>query len=67
MDDILTRYNYDCFVPEKYERWLNFDASPMVGETAPDFPLWHLDRAPVSLHELLALHQYTMIEFGSFT
>ncbi|MBI4732377.1 MAG: hypothetical protein HY781_09715 [Chloroflexi bacterium] len=67
MDDIQTRYNYDSFVPEKFEQWLNFDASPKVGALAPEFPLWQLDQTPVSLHTIVAQHQYTMIEFGSFT
>jgi hypothetical protein len=67
MDDIQTRYNYDSFMPEKFEQWLNFDASPMVGKLVPEFPLWQLDQTPISLHAVLAQHQYTMIEFGSFT
>lgn len=31
MDDLLTRYNYDSFVPEKFEQWMNFEASPTTG------------------------------------
>ena len=41
--DLLTRYNYDAFVPEKFEPWMRFDESPPLGETAPDFPLTALD------------------------
>ena len=40
---ILTRYNYDEFVPEKFRPWMRFEQSPNLGEAAPDFPLWHLD------------------------
>lgn len=34
--DLTTRYNYDAFVPEKSEQWMNFDASPSLGQPAPD-------------------------------
>jgi hypothetical protein len=37
-DDLLSGYNYDAFVPENFERWLNFEASPPLGQKAPDFP-----------------------------
>lgn len=67
MDDILTRYNYDSFVPERFEPWMNFDASPKTGERAPDFPLWDLDEMPTCLGEIWSLHDYTIVEFGSFT
>ena len=67
MDDLLTRYNYDRFVPEKFEQWLNFDSSPKTGETAPDFPLWQLDGVEVRLRGVLAQKDYTIVEFGSFT
>ena len=42
MEDILSRYNYDSFVPEKFEPWMNFDASPKTGTVGLDFSLWHL-------------------------
>ena len=29
--DLLTRYNYDEFVPAKFEPWLRFDESPPLG------------------------------------
>lgn len=67
MDDILIRYNYDSFVPEKFEPWDNFDASPKTGSAAPEFKLWQLDQTPVSLSAILAQNDYTIIEFGSFT
>ena len=67
MTDLLTRYNYASFLPEKFEQWLNFDSSPKTGETAPDFPLWQLDGAEVLLREVLAQKDYTIVEFGSFT
>jgi hypothetical protein len=43
--ELVTKYNYDAFVPEKFGPWLRFDASPPLGEVAPDFPLWELDGA----------------------
>jgi len=67
MEDILSRYNYDSFVPEKFEPWMNFDASPKTGTMAPDFPLWHLDETPTRLSEVWSRHDFTIVEFGSFT
>jgi hypothetical protein len=67
MDDLLTRYNYDSFVPEKFEPWMNFDASPKTGTMALDFPLWNLDETPTRLSEVWSRHDYTVVEFGSFT
>ncbi len=62
------RYNYDSFVPANFEPWLNFGASPPLGEPAPDFPLWPLeDRGETSLKEIWSSHTYTVVEFGSFT
>jgi hypothetical protein len=43
--DLIARYNYDEFVPAKFEPWLRFDHSPPLGGPAPDFPLWQLDPA----------------------
>lgn len=65
--DLLVRYNYDEFVPAKFEPWMNFDSSPKLGEPAPDFPLWHLDGSETRLSEVLSRHVYTIVEFGSFT
>jgi hypothetical protein len=65
--DPLARYNYDAFVPEKFEPWMNFDASPPLGQRAPDFPLWDLDSNETRLSAIWARHVYTIVEVGSFT
>lgn len=65
--DLIAGYNYDAFVPEKFGRWLNFDASPKLGEVAPDFPLWDLDNNETRLSAVWSQHTYTIVEFGSFT
>ncbi len=65
--ELLTQYNYDTFVPEKFERWLNFAASPALGQTAPDFPLWELDGSETRLSAIWSRFTYTVVEFGSFT
>jgi hypothetical protein len=67
MDDLLTRYNYDMFVPEKFEPWLNFENSPKTGSTAPDFPVWDLDQTATHLSAVWSQHDFTVVEFGSFT
>ena len=67
MDDWLTRYNYDSFVPEKFESWMNFDASPKTGTAGLDFPLWDLAQTPTRLSEIWSRHDFTIVEFGSFT
>ncbi len=65
--DLLARYNYDEFVPEKFEPWLNFESSPPLGQPAPDFPLWALDGRETRLSAIWSNHTYTIVEFGSFT
>jgi hypothetical protein len=60
-------YNYDSFVLEEIEPWLNFEGSPPLGEQAPDFPLWSLDGMETRLSEVWEKHIYTVVEFGSFT
>lgn len=65
--DLLSRYNYDEFVPAKFEPWMRFDASPLLGGLAPDFPLWHLDGSETSLAAIWSHHTYSVVEFGSFT
>ena len=65
--ELVTKYNYDAFVPEKFGPWLRFDASPPLGEVAPDFPLWELDGAETRLSAVWSQHTYTVVEFGSFT
>ncbi len=69
MDDALnSRYNYDEFVPAKFEPWLNFAASPPLGQPAPDFSLWRLDDgSETRLSVSWSSHLYTIVEFGSFT
>lgn len=67
MDDLLTRYNYDSFVPEKFEQWMNFDSSPKTGTMGLDFPLWRLDESETRLSEIWSQHDFTIVEFGSFT
>lgn len=67
MDDLLTRYNYDSFIPEKFEPWLNFENSPKTGTTAPDFPLWDLDQTATRLSAVWFQYDFTVVEFGSFT
>ena len=66
-NDLVTRYNYDAFVPEKFIPWMKFDASPPLGEPAPDFPLWDLDEKETSLSACWSENLYTIVEFGSFT
>lgn len=66
-DDLLSSYNYDAFVPEKFERWLNFDTSPPLGRPARDFPLWDLGGNEIALSKVWSGHVYTVVEFGSFT
>ncbi len=65
--DLPTRYNYDEFVPAKFEPWMRFNESPPLGGPAPDFPLWHLDGRETSLAAIWSHHTYTIVEFGSFT
>ncbi len=65
--DLVAQYNYDAFVPDKFERWLNFDASPPLGQPAPDFPLWELDGRETRLSTVWSRFAYTVVEFGSFT
>lgn len=65
--DLLTLYNYDEFIPAKFEPWMCFDESPPLGEKGPDFPLTYLDGTETRLSEVLAKNTYTIVEFGSFT
>jgi hypothetical protein len=64
---ILTHYNYDEFVPAKFEPWMRFNESPPLGQKAPDFPLTRLDGPTTNLSEIWAENSYTIVEFGSFT
>ena len=65
--DLLTRYNYDAFIPQNFEPWLNFENSPTIGQPAPDFPLWDLDENETRLSAIWGQYRYTVVEFGSFT
>ena len=65
--DLITRYNYDAFVPHKFGPWLRFEESPPLGEKGPDFPLTRLDNSQTTLSEILAEYTFTIVEFGSFT
>ena len=67
MNNLLTQYNYDGFVPSKFEPWMNFDNSPKLGLRTPNFPLWMLDGTQTSLFQVLQENVYTVVEFGSFT
>jgi len=60
-------YNYDEFVPEKFERWMRFDISPSLGKKSENFTLWNLEEQPTSLEETLNQSLFTVVEFGSFT
>jgi hypothetical protein len=64
---LVERYNYDAFVPEKFEPWMRFHESPPLGRAGPDFPLWDLDGGATRLSAVWSRHAYTMVEFGSFT
>jgi hypothetical protein len=66
-DDLIKRYNYDSFVPDNFMPWMRFDASPALGDPAPDFPLWDLEEREVNLSSLWSEHLYTIVEFGSYT
>jgi hypothetical protein len=65
--DLVQQYNYYEFVPEKFEHWMRFDKSPLLGQPAPDYPLWDLDGRQIKLSEIWSGHAYTIVEFGSFT
>ena len=65
--DLTQAYNYDSFVAEKIERWLNFSASPALGLPAPDFELQTLDAETTRLSIVWRSAAYTIIEFGSLT
>lgn len=66
-DELLTRYNYDEFVREKFGPWMRFDQSPALGQPAPDFPLWTVEGEETTLSAIWSANTYTVVEFGSFT
>jgi hypothetical protein len=65
--DLVSRYNYDEFVPEKFTRWMRFDSSPELGVKGSDYPLWDLDEVETKLSDLWSGITYLVVEFGSFT
>ncbi len=65
--ELSTRYNYPDFVPAKFRPWVNFQASPKLGELAPDFPLWNLDGSETRLSAIWSRYTHTIVEFGSIT
>lgn len=65
--ELLARYNYDAFVPAKFEPWMRFEESPPLGKVGPDFPLWPLEGGETNLRAVCSAHTYTIVEFGSFT
>jgi len=65
--ELLERYNYDSFVPEKFQPWDRFAEGPALESTGPDFPLRTLDGPPTRLSEVWSAHAFTVVEFGSFT
>lgn len=67
MDDLLQRYNYPVFAKEYFEPLMNWDASPAIGSSAPDFPLWTIDMEETSLSATWSAYKYLVVEFGSFT
>ena len=67
MSDLLTRYNYDEFVPDKFEPWMNYHNSPELGARTSNFSLWTLDGDETTLFQILKENLYTIVEFGSFT
>ena len=67
-DDLAQLYNYEIFEPDKFERWMNFSSSPVLGEKVGNFSLWALDdRSETDLYTVLRGAQHTVVEFGSFT
>ena len=65
--DLIARYNYDEFAPHNIVQWMNFDASPLFGQVAPDFTLWDLDGQETRLSDIWSANTYSVVEFGSFT
>lgn len=65
--NLLTQYNYDEFIPEKFGPWMRWEEAPRAGTVGPDFRLWMLDGKETSLHSVLKENLFTIVEFGSFT
>jgi len=67
VDSLIEQYNYDAFIPTKFEPWMRFDQSPPLGEPASNFALWRLEESETSLKEIWTANDFTIVEFGSFT
>jgi len=65
--DLISRYNYDSFLADEVMALLDSFASPPLGQKAPDFPLWSLNGGETALSQIWSSHNYTVVEFGSFT
>jgi hypothetical protein len=66
--DLIRAYNYDEFVDDKFEHWMQFDHSPALGERAPDFEVTDLaGGGSTRLSHVWGAHRYTIVEFGSLT
>ena len=65
--ELLARYNYDEFIPEKFGPWMRWEEAPRAGTFGPDFPLWTLEEREISLYTVLKENIFTILEFGSFT
>lgn len=67
LDDLAARYNYAAFVLDKVVPLLDFEHSPPLGKPAPNFPLWDLEGRETTLQAIWRQHDFTVVEFGSFT
>ncbi len=65
--DLISPYNYDSFLADEVISLLDAYASPPLGQTAPDFPLYALTGGETMLSQIWSSHSYTVVEFGSFT
>ena len=45
----------------------SYEKSPPLGSKVEDFTLWNINGAPTHLSALWQAHQFTVVEFGSFT
>ena len=64
---LIERYNYDEFIPEKFEPGMKFEESPRLDKPAPDSSLWDLEGRETRFSAVWSAHTYTIVEFGSFT
>lgn len=64
---LVTEYNYAAFTAVNVAPLMCFADSPPLGRPAPDFPLWTLANGQTTLSDIWREHDYTVVEFGSFT